>query len=84
MHIPVVCFSCGSAIGHIATEYETMLKERIKERLANTGIPPDLINRNMHYIIPDDIQKEILEVLHINKDCCRKCLTTYVDIRAYY
>ena len=76
MLIPIKCFTCGKVLADKYRFYQIEIKKR-------------KINKNMDvekviYLTKDFINKtpegEVLDVLGLNKYCCRSHLLTHVDI----
>tara|TARA_B110000305_G_C19384788_1_gene611622 strand:+ start:1268 stop:1501 length:234 start_codon:yes stop_codon:yes gene_type:complete len=76
MLIPIKCFTCGKVLGDKYRFYQREIKKR-------------KINKNMDvekviYLTKDFIDKtqegEVLDLLKLNKYCCRRHMLTHVDI----
>jgi len=76
MLIPIKCFNCGKVLGDKYRFYQREIKKR-------------KINKNMDvekviYLTKDFIDKtqegEVLDLLKLNKYCCRRHMLTHVDI----
>tara|TARA_Y100000741_G_scaffold356293_2_gene332763 strand:- start:4 stop:237 length:234 start_codon:yes stop_codon:yes gene_type:complete len=76
MLIPVKCFTCGKVLADKYRFYQTEIKKR-------------KINKKMDvekviYLTKDFIDKtpegEVLDLLKLNKYCCRRHMLTHVDI----
>lgn len=76
MLIPIKCFTCGNVLADKYRFYQTEIKKR-------------KINKNMDvekviYLTKDFIDKtpegEVLDLLRLNKYCCRRHMLTHVDI----
>lgn len=76
MIIPVRCFTCGKVIGD---KYEYYLRE-VRRRKGVAGMEVDRVV----YLTPDSVDKtpegEVLDVLGLDKICCRRHMLTHVDI----
>lgn len=76
MIIPVKCFTCGKVL---ANKYQ-FYKREVKKRKVNNQ---DDIN-NVVYLTKDFADKtpegEIMDILKLNKYCCRRHMLTHVDI----
>jgi DNA-directed RNA polymerase I, II, and III subunit RPABC5 len=76
MIIPVRCFTCGKVIGD---KYEYYLRE-VRRRKGVAGMEVDRVV----YLTPDRVDKtpegEVLDVLGLDKICCRRHMLTHVDI----
>jgi DNA-directed RNA polymerase I, II, and III subunit RPABC5 len=76
MIIPVKCFTCGNVL---ANKYEFYLREvRKKKSLADMNVD------SVIYLTPGMTDKtpegEVLDLLKLNKVCCRRHMLTHVDI----
>jgi DNA-directed RNA polymerase I, II, and III subunit RPABC5 len=76
MLIPIKCFTCGNVLADKYRFYQIEIKKR-------------KINKNMDvekviYLTKDIIDKtpegEVLDLLRLNKYCCRRHMLTHVDI----
>ena len=76
MLIPIKCFTCGKVLADKYRFYQIEIKKR-------------KINKNMDvekvtYLTKDFIDKtpegEVLDLLRLNKYCCRRHMLTHVDI----
>ena len=76
MLIPVKCFTCGKVLGNKYRFYQT----EIKKRKINKEMDVDKVI----YLTKDFIDKtpegEVLDLLDLNKYCCRRHMLTHVDI----
>jgi DNA-directed RNA polymerase I, II, and III subunit RPABC5 len=76
MIIPVKCFTCGKVL---ANKYRFYQRE-IKKRKISKSLEIDKII----YLSEDNINKtpegEVLDILELNKYCCRRHMLTHVDI----
>ena len=76
MIFPVKCFTCGQVL---ADKYE-FYKREIKKRKISKSI--DL--ENVLYLTKDFVDKtaegEVMDLLKLNKYCCRRHILTHVDI----
>tara|TARA_B100000900_G_C20316825_1_gene608482 strand:- start:413 stop:646 length:234 start_codon:yes stop_codon:yes gene_type:complete len=76
MIIPVKCFTCGKVL---ADKYRYYVKEVQKKK-----INADLELDKVVYLTEDNKDKtpegEVLDVLQLNKYCCRRHMLTHVDI----
>tara|TARA_B100001059_G_C17497319_1_gene409275 strand:- start:283 stop:516 length:234 start_codon:yes stop_codon:yes gene_type:complete len=76
MIIPVKCFTCGNVIGNKYVWYvnEVSKRKQIQEK-ENTSI---------QYFSDEyktkSIEGEVLDVLELKKQCCRRHMLTHVDI----
>jgi DNA-directed RNA polymerase subunit N (RpoN/RPB10) len=76
MIIPVKCFTCGKVLADKYRYYEREVRKRNMVNLENTD---DVI-----YLTEDNKDKtacgEVLDILKLNKICCRRHMLTHVDI----
>lgn len=76
MIIPVKCFTCGKVL---ANKYRFYQRE-IKKKKISKSLEIDKII----YLTEDNIDKtpegEVLDILGLNKYCCRRHMLTHVDI----
>lgn len=76
MIIPVKCFTCGKVL---ADKYRFYVKEVQKKK-----INADLELDKVVYLTEDNKDKtpegEVLDLLQLNKYCCRRHMLTHVDI----
>ena len=76
MIIPVKCFTCGSVLGD---KYRFYLQEvrRIKYQ-------ENLETEKVIYLSENNVKKtpegEVLDMLKLNKMCCRRHMLTHVDL----
>jgi len=76
MIIPVKCFTCGNVL---ANKYRWYLREVKKLKLEKSMNESEVI-----YLTTSNIEKtpegEVLDLLQLNKMCCRRHMLTHVDI----
>ena len=76
MIIPVKCFTCGKVLANKYRFYQT----EIKKRKISKSMEVDKVI----YLTKDFIDKtpegEVLDLLQLNKYCCRRHILTHVDI----
>tara|TARA_Y100000389_G_scaffold150309_1_gene149861 strand:+ start:4571 stop:4807 length:237 start_codon:yes stop_codon:yes gene_type:complete len=76
MIIPVKCFTCGNVIGNKYMFYLKKVEELKKER--------NIDNDNIQYLTNEKMDKsvegEVLDMLKLNKQCCRRHMLTHVDV----
>lgn len=76
MIIPVKCFTCGTVL---ANKYRWYLREVKKLKLEKSMNESEVI-----YLTTSNIEKtpegEVLDLLQLNKMCCRRHMLTHVDI----
>jgi DNA-directed RNA polymerase subunit N (RpoN/RPB10) len=81
MLIPILCPTCGGAIGHIASIFRKIRRDRAQAQLNKTGTLPQ------HAMVDGTLELDMTDVivrLGITADCCRGHLATAMDIRDYY
>ena len=76
MLIPVKCFTCGKVLGNKYRFYQAEIKKR--------KIDNNMSVNKVRYLTKDFIDKtpegEVLDLLQLNKYCCRRHMLTHVDI----
>lgn len=76
MIIPVKCFTCGKVL---ANKYRYYEREVRKTNMANGGNTDEVV-----YLTEENKDKtpsgEVLDMLKLNKICCRRHILTHVDI----
>jgi DNA-directed RNA polymerase I, II, and III subunit RPABC5 len=76
MIIPVKCFTCGKVL---ANKYRFYTRE-IQKRKINKSMKIDKVQ----YLTKDFMDKtpegEVMDMLGLNKYCCRRHMLTHVDI----
>ena len=76
MIIPVKCFTCGKVLANKYRFYQC----EVKKRKINKKIDVEKVR----YLTVDTIDKtaegEVLDLLKLNKYCCRRHMLTHVDI----
>ena len=76
MIIPVRCFTCGKVL---ANKYDFYLRE-VRKRKAAAGLEVDQVV----YLTEDHVditpEGEVMNLLGLNKMCCRRHMLTHVDI----
>ena len=76
MIIPIKCFTCGKVL---ADKYQFYKKE-VKKKKISKSMNLD----NVLYLTKDFIDKtaegEVMDMLKLNKYCCRRHMLTHVDI----
>ena len=76
MIIPVKCFTCGKVL---ADKYRWYQKEVRKKK----GMEEDSMT-SVKYLTKDMVDKtpegEVMDILGLNKMCCRRHMLTHVDI----
>ena len=76
MLIPIKCFTCGEIL---ADKYRFYLKE-IKKRKIEKSIEIDKVIYLTNDFIDKTPEGEVLDLLQLNKYCCRRHMLTHVDI----
>jgi DNA-directed RNA polymerase subunit N (RpoN/RPB10) len=84
MLIPIVCFSCGHVL---ADKYLCFLKERdilVNKKFKNKKVTIDEISISENEIdkkhFDDNISKEVLDKLNIDRICFRRHFLSTVDL----
>tara|TARA_Y100000389_G_C17080874_1_gene326568 strand:- start:278 stop:511 length:234 start_codon:yes stop_codon:yes gene_type:complete len=76
MIIPVKCFTCGTVL---ADKYRYYQMEVRKKKLEKDQNPDEVI-----YLVKEEVEKtpegEVLDLLNLNKYCCRRHMLTHVDL----
>ena len=76
MIIPVKCFTCGEVLGD---KYRFYLRE-VKKKKLDKNMELDKVV----YLTKEHSKKtpegEVMDVLRLNKYCCRRHMLTHVDI----
>ena len=76
MIIPIKCFTCGEVL---ANKYRFYLAE-VRKRKMTKGMDVEKVV----YLTPTTVDKtpegEVLDLLNLNKMCCRRHMLTHVDI----
>ena len=76
MIIPVKCFTCGKVLGNKYSFYQSQV--RMKKFEQNVDM------NNVLYLTEENKSKtpegEVLDILNLNKMCCRRHMLTHVDI----
>ena len=76
MIIPVKCFSCGKVLADKYRYYQTEIRKKKISRKLDTD--------KVEYLTPEMMDKtpegEVLDLLGLNKYCCRRHMLTHVDI----
>lgn len=76
MIIPVKCFTCGKVIGSKYNYYQREVRKRKYEK----GVTMDRVRYLTTEYAEKTIEGEVLDMLHLNKMCCRRHILTHVDI----
>ena len=76
MIIPIKCFTCGKVL---ADKYRYYLEQVRKKKLTS-----DMKTEAVIYLTSEYIDKtpegEVLDILGLNRMCCRRHILTHVDI----
>ena len=76
MLIPVKCFTCGKVLGNKYRYYQL----EVKKRKVNENMETDKVI----YLTSENMDKtpegEVMDLLKLNKYCCRRHMLTHVDI----
>ena len=76
MIIPVKCFTCGKVI---ANKYRYYQREVNKRKISKSLEIDKIIYLNEDKM-DKTVEGEVLELLGLNKYCCRRHMLTHVDI----
>ena len=81
MLVPILCFTCGSAIGDVEDLYLSMRAARVAAALAenDTAAVAASIDPKLQIDCRD-----ILELLNVRFDCCRAHLITCMQFSDLY
>jgi DNA-directed RNA polymerase I, II, and III subunit RPABC5 len=76
MIIPVKCFTCGKVLANKYRYYQREVQKR--------KIDKSMEVNKVLYLTKDFMDKtpegEVLDILQLNKSCCRRHMITHVDI----
>jgi len=76
MIIPVKCFTCGIVLADKYRYFQT----KVREAKMKDGISVDKVV----YLTKNNMEKtaegKILDILRLNRPCCRRHMLTHVDI----
>jgi DNA-directed RNA polymerase subunit N (RpoN/RPB10) len=81
MLTPVVCFGCGTSIGHVAELFRLLRERRIREELKAKHLSPEMS------AIPLDSSmdlQDLFDKLQIPTDCCRVHLSSAIVMSDHY
>jgi DNA-directed RNA polymerase subunit N (RpoN/RPB10) len=73
MIIPIRCMNCGKLIGDKWRFYQAQLK-------ALKGVDAEQRVYFDGNSIPDTAEKKVLDMMKVNRSCCRKHFLTQVDL----
>tara|TARA_Y100000389_G_scaffold200032_1_gene239658 strand:- start:213 stop:446 length:234 start_codon:yes stop_codon:yes gene_type:complete len=76
MIIPVRCFTCGKVLGN---KYQYYLRE-VRQRKSTAGMEVDRVVYLAEGQVDKTPEGDVLDVLGLNKLCCRRHMLTHVDI----
>ena len=76
MIIPVKCFTCGTVLGD---KYRYFTRE-VRRKKSAAGADVDKVKYLTADIIDKTVEGETLDILGLNKMCCRRHMLTHVDI----
>ena len=76
MIIPVRCFTCGKVLGN---KYQYYLRE-VRQRKSVGGMEVDRVVYLTEGQADKTPEGQVLDVLGLNKMCCRRHMLTHVDI----
>jgi DNA-directed RNA polymerase subunit N (RpoN/RPB10) len=74
MIIPIRCMNCGGVIADKWRKYQELLKQRKGNKNQPSTIYIDATN------IPNTPEKQVLDMLQLRRECCRKHFLTHVDL----
>jgi len=81
MIIPIRCFTCNKPIGHLWEPYLKKIQEKYNELDEQKKIEPLKFN----YVTKKQVEEKtfegkILDEFGLNKQCCRTCILSNVDL----
>ena len=76
MIIPVKCFTCGKVLGNKYRYYQ----REINKRKISKSLEVDKIIYLNENNMDKTAEGEVLDLLGLNKYCCRRHMLTHVDI----
>ena len=76
MIIPVRCFTCGKVL---ANKYDYYLRE-VRRRKSSASMEVDRVVYLTEGQVDKTPEGEVMDVLGLNKLCCRRHMLTHVDI----
>ena len=80
MIIPVKCFTCGKVLGNKYRFYQ----REINKRKISKSLEVDKIIYLNENNMDKTAEGEVLDLLGLNKYCCRRHMLTHVDIELLY
>ena len=80
MIIPVKCFTCGTVLADKYRWYQAEVRKlKIEENVSNSGNVSSVL-----YLTKTQTEKtpegKVMDILGLNKMCCRRHILTHVDI----
>jgi DNA-directed RNA polymerase subunit N (RpoN/RPB10) len=81
MLVPVLCFTCGCAVGDVAPLFRHMRAARARAILAERGTTATRAGADAGLRVDCG---DILDRLGVDHDCCRKTLITAMVFTDYY
>ena len=76
MIIPVKCFTCGKVL---ADKYQ-FYKREVKKKKIDRSIDLESVTYLTKNFIDKTPEGEVMDILKLNKYCCRRHMLTHVDI----
>tara|TARA_B100001769_G_scaffold275296_1_gene276922 strand:+ start:1892 stop:2125 length:234 start_codon:yes stop_codon:yes gene_type:complete len=76
MIIPVKCFSCGKVLADKYRFYQSEIRKKKISRKLDT----DKVEYLTQDMMDKTVEGEVLDLLGLNKYCCRRHMLTHVDI----
>lgn len=81
MLTPVVCFSCGTSIGHVAELFRKLREKCVREDLDKKHISPEMSAIRLDSNLD---MTDLFNILQISQDCCRMHLACTVVMSDVY
>ena len=75
MIIPVRCFTCGKAVGHLWERYINEVKEGYNKSNYSTYTMFDVKDS----LEKETVEKKVLDKLQLRRYCCRRMLLCHVE-----
>ena len=76
MIIPVKCFTCGNVLGD---KYRWYLAE-VRKRKSDQDLDLGTVQYLTKEMTDKTAEGQVLDILNLNKMCCRRHMLTHVDI----
>ena len=73
MIIPIRCFTCNKILASKWEKYNQLKEEKSKKK----NIDITISNHNINNL---DDNKDIFKKLDIERYCCKRCITTHIDL----